>query len=991
MLSVKNLVKIYKSKGGVIVNALDGINIDFPEKGMVFLLGKSGSGKSTLLNVTGGLDIPTSGEVIVKGKSSKDFAPSDWDSYRNTYIGFVFQEYNILDEFTVEQNIALALQLQNKNNDIERVNEILREVDLEGYAKRKPNTLSGGQKQRVAIARALIKSPEIIMADEPTGALDSETGKQVFDTLKKLSLSRLVIVVSHDRDFAETYADRIIELEDGKVIEDNSREIIEENTAIENVSYLDNDTITVKDWKKLSNEDIKRIISVMSQNEGETVITKDQKEITEIKKTHKKTNTVKAFSPTKNKQVSYNGESAKFIKSKLPFVHAFKVALGAIKTKPIRLVFTILLSILAFTFFGVASTLMLYSPRYSMSTAFENSEFSAYVIEKEYQAQNVVQYLDANYKLVSEVSGTMEFRGAYSEEDIRLLNDNSYGMNFSGLIDFGYYKHIEGGFESDYYTGRSFILQNQAISLNDQYFYCNDNVSGFYDGGEQSLLDRGFTLLGGRYPEKANEIAISEYHFGFFEKAIYSDIDEVDDILGKEITISDFKLTVTGVYNVGNFPEKFDVLRNVNEIINLTPTEREKLVIELVDFVSCSFHSVVFVSPSFYETYRGRFVEPSYRSGLGINIGNSRPEISPVKASDNITAYTKNSVWQYDDLFTFVDFDGNVIEEDFGKQDLYVNASLLHNAIVNAVGEYIAYLPNASDYQEVIDIAKKITSTWSSLTKEEYISCLRAFRELNINYLNNSGVSRKKVIKNVDGESIEIVTKGFYISECKSTYSIPFISDEVFDELALTMEEYFTQNDSHYIIVLDFEPDVKAQKYGKLISLTDGSYKQAYYVLGQFSNFNNRIKNSVYDFSKQITDTIDLLKIIFSVITGVFAVFASLMLFNFISVSISSKTREIGILRAIGARGIDVFKIFILEALMITGTCFILSTVASLVICSLANKSLIGSMIGMSVLNFGVLSVLMLLAMTVFISFVATLSPVIKASKKSPVDSIRSL
>ncbi len=991
MLSVKNLVKVYESKGGVKVNALDGINIDFPEKGIVFLLGKSGSGKSTLLNVTGGLDIPTSGEVIVKGKSSKDFAPSDWDSYRNTYIGFVFQEYNILDEFTVEQNIALALQLQNKNNDIERVNEILKEVDLEGYAKRKPNTLSGGQKQRVAIARALIKNPEIIMADEPTGALDSETGKQVFDTLKKLSLSRLVIVVSHDRDFAETYADRIIELEDGKVIEDNSREVIEDNTTEENVSYLDNDTITVRDWKKLSNEDIKRIISVMSQNEGETVITKDQNEITEIKKTHKKTNSVKAFSPTKTNKINYNGESAKFIKSKLPFVHALKVALGAIKTKPIRLAFTILLSILAFTFFGVASTLMLYSPRYSMSTALENSEFSAYVIQKEYQAKNVVQYLDADNKLVSEISGTMEFRGAYSEEDISLLNDNSYGMNFSGLIDFGYYKHIEGGYERDYDTSRSFILQNKAISVNDQYFYCNDNVSGFYDGGEQSLLDRGFTLLGGRYPEKANEIALSEYHFGFFEKETFSDIDEVDDILGKEITISDLKLIVTGVYSVGNFPEKFDVLRNTNGLINLPPTEREKLATELVDFVSCSFHSVVFVSPDFYETYRGDFVEPSYKSGFGIDIGNTVQDIGLVKSSDNVTAYTKKSVWQYDNLFTFVNFDGNVIEEDFGKQDLYVNASLLDHVIANAVSNVIAHLPNASDYQEVIDIANKINVYWSSPTKEEYITCLRTFKELNIDYLNNSSVSRKKVIKNVDGESLEVVTKGFYISECKTNYSTPFISDEVFEELALTREEYFSQHDSYYIKTLDFEPDVKAQKYGKLISLTDGSYKQAYYVLGEFSNYNNRINNSVYDFSKQITQTIDLLKVVFSIITGVFAVFASLMLFNFISVSISSKTREIGILRAIGARGIDVFKIFILEALMITGTCFILSTIASFVVCSLANKSLIGSMIGMSVLNFGVLSVLMLLAMSVFISFVATLSPVIKASKKSPVDSIRSL
>ena len=138
MLSVKNLVKVYKTKGGAEVRALDGVTVDFPEKGMVFLLGKSGSGKSTLLNVAGGLDAPDSGEVIVKGKSSKNFSGADFDSYRNTYVGFVFQEYNILDEFNIEQNIALALQLQGKKNDKAAVNRLLEMVDLKGLGKRKP-------------------------------------------------------------------------------------------------------------------------------------------------------------------------------------------------------------------------------------------------------------------------------------------------------------------------------------------------------------------------------------------------------------------------------------------------------------------------------------------------------------------------------------------------------------------------------------------------------------------------------------------------------------------------------------------------------------------------------------------------------------------------------------------------------------------------------------------------------------------------------------
>ena len=187
MLETKNLCKIYKPKKGVPVTALDHVSLRFPDKGMIFLLGKSGSGKSTLLNLLGGLDRYDSGEIIIKGVSSKDFKQKHFDSYRNTYVGFIFQEYNVLEEFSVGANIALAIELQNRKASDEEINEILREVDLEGYGNRKPNELSGGQKQRVAIARALVKKPEIIMADEPTGALDSNTGRQVLETLKRLS------------------------------------------------------------------------------------------------------------------------------------------------------------------------------------------------------------------------------------------------------------------------------------------------------------------------------------------------------------------------------------------------------------------------------------------------------------------------------------------------------------------------------------------------------------------------------------------------------------------------------------------------------------------------------------------------------------------------------------------------------------------------------------------------------------------------------------
>ena len=216
----KNLEKTYMPKNAAPVEALKGINVQFGENGMIFILGKSGCGKSTLLNLLGGLDYPTAGEIVIEGKSSAEFTKLDYDNYRNTYVGFVFQEYNLLNEFTVRENVGLALQLQGKKPNGEQIDEMLKKVGLELDEKRRPSELSGGQKQRVAIARALIKEPKIIFADEPTGALDSKTGNEILTLLKELSRDRLVIVVSHDEEFAYRFGDRVIEMADGQIIKD---------------------------------------------------------------------------------------------------------------------------------------------------------------------------------------------------------------------------------------------------------------------------------------------------------------------------------------------------------------------------------------------------------------------------------------------------------------------------------------------------------------------------------------------------------------------------------------------------------------------------------------------------------------------------------------------------------------------------------------------------------------------------------------------------
>ena len=307
MIKLENVNKTYKSKKSKNTNALNDVSLIFDNTGMAFILGKSGSGKSTLLNVLGGLDKYDSGDMLILGKSSKDFTQADFDSYRNTYVGFIFQEFNILEDYDVYENIVLALKLQQKEINEKEIDELLNKLELIDLKKRKLNELSGGQKQRVAIARALVKNPKIILADEPTGNLDSKTGSQVMDLLKEISKEKLVIIVSHDEEYAKKYGDRIIEIKDGKII---------------------NDT------KEVKTSDI--------------------------------TNTYKT------------------IKSYLPFKESFKLGLGSLKHKKIKLIFTIFLTVLTLGFLSCADTLSSYdfSDTHARLLKERNEEF--FQIEKKH-------------------------------------------------------------------------------------------------------------------------------------------------------------------------------------------------------------------------------------------------------------------------------------------------------------------------------------------------------------------------------------------------------------------------------------------------------------------------------------------------------------------------------------------------------------------------------------------------------------------------------
>lgn len=241
MLEIRNIVKDYET-GSETVHALKGVSIAFRESELVSVLGQSGCGKTTLLNIIGGLDQYTSGDLIINGQSTKKYKSADWDTYRNHSIGFIFQSYNLIPHQTVLSNVELALTLSgvSKTERRRRAKEALEKVGLGNQLNKRPNQMSGGQMQRVAIARALVNDPDILLADEPTGALDSETSIQIMELIKEIAKDRLVIMVTHNPDLAEKYSTRIVKLLDGEIVGDSNpfNPDEEQNTAVERKSEV---------------------------------------------------------------------------------------------------------------------------------------------------------------------------------------------------------------------------------------------------------------------------------------------------------------------------------------------------------------------------------------------------------------------------------------------------------------------------------------------------------------------------------------------------------------------------------------------------------------------------------------------------------------------------------------------------------------------------------------------------------------------------------
>lgn len=1085
MLEVVNLKKQYKPKKGEPVNALAGVNVKVQEKGLVFILGKSGSGKSTLLNLLGGLDKYDSGDIVIKGKSTKDFKQGDFDSYRNTLVGFIFQEYNLLDDMSVGANIALAIELQGRKATNEEINSILKEVDLDGYGNRKTNELSGGQKQRVAIARALVKNPEIILADEPTGALDSNTGIQIFNILKRLSKDKLVLVVSHDREFAESFGDRVIELADGLVISDIIKIKNDASNYRNQLNYHAGEGFVVNEEYELTTHDLKIINDYLKKNKTLQIKTLDSENSVQTK-----------FVETdESKFKKMDSSDLDMVKSKFPVPMAFKMGSSGLNHKKVRLLITILLSMISFTLFGITDTFASYNKHTAYTQSIIDNEISDLILVKK---EHILRDY-GNYSHIEINNRT------YSKEDIAAL-EKLTNTKLTGVYADNY--------SSNYYYRD---LLNSNIHSH-SYFY-DMSFTGLTELNRETIDNLGYTLHG-ELPDEDDEIVITSYIYEHFSEYGYknqfldvaiesSQINSYNDIIGLDFYYTEnyekiHNFEIVGILDTNLDFSKYEALKNSNSNVSWT------LMNEFQTKREYGLHNVVIVNDGLIEkqlSNADQGVRISNNGYMQINYGdNINGEVrrfslfedykkdviffdsNKKTLNDNevIVGYdffsqtfdyedeiiikgvpdykepyydllnelidTKTREYVIDNYLVAVEksfatyYDKDNYEEEYLYYDqiemlynefrwgqFYKNSTVfsttgfeienniaksikiedltpvltdvtttfsrlyvdlksyfapkyaltnfdqaLENGFLKFFGEEIEEVPYMESLHRYIDWLQFGNSTFTDDSIEE------VFKEINPYIIEQLNSLESKVFKynthsydnyNNGDLSGEITVVGVYLDNTNNYYEIQnlLVEENIYNKLLTQF-----QKTNPYKFVVGLMPKDR-EGISKIVNVNYTEHDGYYHTL----------ETEVTSFMDMANDLIESTASIFLYIGIGFSVFAALMLSNFIGTSVARKKRDIGILRALGARSNDVYRIFLIESLIIGLINFVISIAATITAIYYINTSLReGVGLKLTIFNFGIRQIALILLISVFVSVVASFLPVHRIAKKKPVDAI---
>lgn len=939
MLELRNITKLYKTKGEEIF-ALKDVSLTFEETGMVFIIGKSGSGKTTLLNVIGGLDSFNEGELIIKGKSFADFKQRDFDNYRNTFVGFIFQEYNLLNDMTVEKNISLAMELQGqRKKNVTAINDVLEQVDLKGLNKRTPQVLSGGQKQRVAIARAIVKNPQIILADEPTGALDTNSGIHVMNILKNLSREHLVIVVSHNTQLARAYADRIIEISDGQIENDYT---LDRNVG-DNSEYIreSGESIVVKSGVKLSEKDVKHLQDAI-ESKKKVKIVDDNDFFIESKTVAK----VKEYGP----------DDAKFIKGRLGFANTMKMGLSTLKTKPLRLIMTILLCAIAFSIFGMFDSMIIGDDARLTRSTLKNSNVPSVVLTTTYKEQNGDESnFNISQTLVDDLaSGTgMPFKGAYN-----------------------------------IYTARPDEVR--AISSISKY-YLTGKLSGVIEVKDQNELSRlGLKLLCGKLPTEYDEIALPYYYamciinYGYQSANLTINEQNCKNIKPEDLVKTDNPVILTmdkvaykivGIINTGTIDKKYDTVLSDYD--------------KAADSLKNEFENYIVNSYNLYGVVKDGFVDNLLiAKGTPLQYKNTSYTYDfDLIENDEQYFYSYGDIEKIANSKLFIDEKDTELEGN----GVLVNIQLFDTVYSSLIERFKSIAKNSNDNDKIIILDEYLADIKNvNKTADEKFTAAREAMDLmcspgyNIrqNDLKIKTTATKKDITryNSDGSDfldVELANKtytlaGFYTGLAKNAdVNALVLTDSGMTNLGINVK----QGPYNAVIAPSTKSNAQIDKIVELVTRQNGL---------KYACSNNVI--TIVTINRGSLQEISNL---FLIASAVFAVFAVAMMANYISTSIVNRRTQIGILRALGSTSIGVLLMFLVESLIIAIINIALSNVITAIACSFLNRYLANVInINIPLATYTLRQFWVIGGVSLAVALLSSLAPILNLSRKKPIETI---
>ena len=865
MLQLKNITKNYLS-GENEVKALKGIDLEFRESEFVSILGQSGCGKTTLLNIIGGLDRYTSGDLIINGKSTKEFKDKDWDTYRNHSIGFIFQSYNLIPHQTVLSNVELALTISGVNKEERRkiAIEALQKVGLGDQLNKKPNQMSGGQMQRVAIARALVNDPDILLADEPTGALDSNTSVQVMEILKEISKDKLIIMVTHNPELAEKYSTRIIKLLDGKVTDD-SNPYKASDTELENA----------KNKKEKSGKASMKFKTAVHLSLNNLMTKKGRTFLTSF------AGSIGIIGIALILSLSHGMQS-----------YINKVEEDTLSSYPITIQES-----------SIDMSAM-------METMMGNSDSEEHDNDKIYSKAIMGDMLETLSSKV-QTNNLKEFK-KYIESDESDIKNCINAVEYGYDLDLNIYKQKEDG--TAYKVNPSSVLEN--IGFGDM-VKANQQSSSIMSGtmmtetdvwtellNNQKLLESQYDVLAGNWPSKYNEVVL---------------------IADKNNEISDYTLYSLGIKDVSEFGNAFEKLQNGEEI----KTNDDKTSYSYEELLNYTFKIVL--NTDYYKkvgnTWQDMSSDEEYMKELMKNaeeikiVGIIKPNDETVASSEaGLIGYNKDLK---EHIINKVN-ESQIVKEQKENKDINVFTGIKFPENTNSTFDYTQLSNEQKAYMATLSEAElaQLMQTYSENSSATYENNLK---KLGVVDLDNPS-------------SINLYPKDF----------------ESKDKIADIITDYNNKQ-------------TEQGKEENVINYTD--------LVGIMMN--------------SVSTIINVISYVLIAFVGISLVVSSIMIGIITYISVLERTKEIGILRSIGASKKDVSRVFNAETLLV-GLVAGLLGIGITILLDLPINIVIKSLVGISgIAKLPVAGAVILVLISVGLTMLAGLIPAKFAAKRDPVEALR--